>query len=162
MPERWKQVGDSNYYVSDYGKVRGLRGAVRLRTIKGRYVVRIFKRTTTLSVHRLVAIAFIPNPENHPLVKFIDGDMSNCNWTNLEWVPRPSHPCVCKICGAQKPFKHFRKIWNKSGVEYRRHVCNSCLGKADYARRKEKMFEKLFTKPKNEIPDQLQSPSRAH
>ena len=39
-------------------------------------------------LHRLVAIQFIPNPDNLPMVDHIDRDMLNNNVENLRWVNR--------------------------------------------------------------------------
>lgn len=37
-------------------------------------------------LHRLVALAFIPNPNNKNVVRHIDGNKTNNNATNLTWV----------------------------------------------------------------------------
>jgi len=37
-------------------------------------------------VHRLVAIAFIPNPNDHPMVNHKDHVKKNCHVSNLEWM----------------------------------------------------------------------------
>lgn len=93
----WKPIpGFSSQLVSDTGLVRSLpnsqhNGIVRKTQINqfGYWTVSGMRRDSgkpiTLSVHRAVALAFIPNPDNKPEVSHKDGVRAH-NWaSNLEW-----------------------------------------------------------------------------
>lgn len=94
--EKWIKIKDfPDYSVSNYGRV--------IRTISrfGNSRIGILKfgkseqyksvclskkgKKTTQMIHRLVAKAFIPNPNEYPVVNHIDGDKFNNHESNLEW-----------------------------------------------------------------------------
>lgn len=82
------------YQVSSFGRVwsvvrEGAKGGrcILNRNSKGYLSVGLCKKGVQkkFRVHRLVAIAFIPNPENKPEVNHLDGDKGNNRVDNLEW-----------------------------------------------------------------------------
>lgn len=103
MEEVWKDIEgfEGQYQISNFGRVRSMDRYVRngrgymikacgkiLKTHSthcGYEQVKLGKNRTHRSVHRLVAIAFIPNPNNLPCVNHKDEDKMNNIYTNLEW-----------------------------------------------------------------------------
>ena len=88
--EEWKQINDyDNYEISSLGNVRNSKtGRVLKLTCKGGYVFTGLSKNSngkTIPVHRLVALAFIDNPENKPQVNHKDKNRSNNTISNLEW-----------------------------------------------------------------------------
>lgn len=102
MEEIWKDIPgyEGLYQVSSLGKVRRLhryksadKQEIRINIRKltlvrnGYYRVILSKNNVTkwFSVHRLVALAFIPNPDNLPMVNHKDEVKTNNFVQNLEW-----------------------------------------------------------------------------
>lgn len=58
---------------------------------------------TTYKIHRLVALTFIPNPNNYPVINHIDGDKQNNRVDNLEWCTRSENDLHAFRLGLRKP-----------------------------------------------------------
>lgn len=90
MTEQWKPIGGygGKYEVSDLGRVRqGEKSVNQYKDGKGYLRVSLYKdgAERNFKVHRLVALAFIPNPDNLPMVNHKDEVKTNNSVENLEW-----------------------------------------------------------------------------
>lgn len=85
--EVWSDIND-DYCVSNYGRVWNKRHKRFVGYKNGMGYFEVLIDGKAYLVHRLVAKAFIPNPENFPEIDHIDTDKTNNIYTNLRWTDR--------------------------------------------------------------------------
>ena len=145
--EIWRDVVgfEGLYEVSNLGNVNRLvkyNGAHKPRKLRmdryGYKYVRLWKngKAKYFTVHRLVAMAFIPNPENLPCINHKDEDRTNNDVNNLEWCtvkynsnyggrneklsksmrnhPNKSKPVMC--VETQEVFPSAREVERQTGI----------------------------------------------
>lgn len=109
MTEQWKDIiwYEWKYQVSDLWNIKNIvSGYVFKKRIWSRWyhivILYLNWKSKILSVHRLIAKAFIPNPENKAQINHINWIRSDNSLNNLEWVT-PSENQIHK----------FRVLWYK-------------------------------------------------
>ena len=118
--ELWYEIADldSRYYISSEGRVLSLclDGYKLMQPFicgDGYYYVDLRKggKDIKCRVHRLVAEAFINNPDNKPIVHHKDTDRKNNKVSNLQWMTEAEHASAhLKINKERKKLKELNNI----------------------------------------------------
>ena len=128
MTEIWKNIEgyEGKYQVSNLGRVKSMIGQEKVLHPKkhrnGHLQIGLHKdkKRKTMYIHRIVAQAFIPNPDNIACVNHKDENPNNNNVDNLEWCTQ-KYNCnygtrVDRIMETKK--QQYKKIYKYSFNEY--------------------------------------------
>ena len=105
MKEEWRDIPqyEGLYQVSNQGQIRSIDRIVRrndetTKNLRGFILLPLYQKSgymfvflskngkaKRMAIHRAVALAFIPNPENKPEVNHINEDKTDNRVENLEW-----------------------------------------------------------------------------
>ena len=111
MVEKWVNIENHpNYFISNFGRVFSKKSnkVMKNRVVSKNGYQQITLDNSQLLVHRLVAQAFIPNPNNLPCVNHKDENPGNNDFRNLEW-------CTYKYNSnyGTNPSRHSKKMLDR-------------------------------------------------
>lgn len=157
--EEWRNIqGYEGYQASNMGRVRDINKGIILaqynRNKQGYKAVTIGGKP--ISVHRLVAQAFMPNPNNLPMVNHKDENPSNNCVENLEWcdakyncnygtrikriADKNSRPIVSiDANGKETYYKSAFECYHRKGYQYS-NILKCCKGQRKIAHKHKWMF----------------------
>jgi hypothetical protein len=130
-----KILGYKGYYIDNnfniVSKKNGKKHIMKCHIRRvGYYYVTLRKNTKhhNLLIHRIIATAFISNPENKPQVNHINGIKTDNRLENLEWVTAQENTIhgynagLHNLCQGEK--HHWSKLKKKDVIEIRRRKDN--------------------------------------
>lgn len=91
-----------NYEINVFGEIRNIKTGRMIKSKRiqhdGYYHVLLggYKQQKGYMTHKLLAEAFIPNPNNYKYVRFKDHCKTNIDLDNLEWTNNPHYKGECK------------------------------------------------------------------
>ena len=134
---QWKDIVgyENEYQISQFGEIRTLKDSPKLKKYdvlkpqiskRNGYVYQMLYKNgkeKLLRVHRLVAMAFLPNPNNLPQVNHKDGNKQNNSVDNLEWCEQSDNMKHAYKNGLQIPSENQRKAIINTNKLKQKKVC---------------------------------------
>lgn len=132
-----KIINYENYYIYENGEVENisthkiLKGSISENGYKY-YRLSKDNKKQMFYAHRLVALHFIPNKHNLPIVNHKDGNKLNNNVENLEWVTQSDnmfHAHECNLISKSRPTSFYEEdlkaeIW-RSYLDYENYLISN-------------------------------------
>ncbi len=134
---KWKDIVgyENEYQINQFGEIRTLKNSPKLKKYdvlkpqiskRNGYVYQMLYKNgkeKLLRVHRLVAMAFLPNPNNLPQVNHKDGNKQNNSVDNLEWCEQSDNMKHAYKNGLQTPSENQRKAIINTNKLKQKKVC---------------------------------------
>jgi hypothetical protein len=125
----WRSLRDApKYKVANNGYVMGPSGKMLKPWMLNKYphisLVNDKGKQVNKSIHRLVAIYFIPNKGNLREVDHKDGDRSNNHWLNLRWATRQQNRFNSRANKTKKTSRYKGVAWQ---VARKKWIVSLCI-----------------------------------
>lgn len=133
---QWKDIigYENEYQINQFGEIRTLKDSPKLKKYnvlkpqinkRNGYVYQMLYKNgkeKLLRIHRLVAMAFLPNPNNLPQVNHKDGNKQNNSVDNLEWCEQSYNMKHAFKTGLEKPSEKQKAAVRKTNEKKRKRV----------------------------------------